>query len=345
MLLKDYMPISCLEVDSHLVPTPKRPVFDVHTHWGEMAFGPNYSGLYDTKTTIKSMKSHGVIGCVNLCGHWGERLVTMLDKIGEHRDYVHTFGTVDTKKLEDPDWESYVHQTIRESVGAGMKGMKFWKNISLAQKDKSGSYIPIDDSRLQVIWQTAAEYSLPVLIHIADPVAFFKPIDRFNERLEELESNPDWAFNAPDLYTFHELMEQQDNLVGNNPNTTFVIAHFGSYPENLAWLGKQLDKHPNMLIDVAARIAELGRQPYTARKFFQTYRDRIMFGTDFTPVSHGDYPIYYRFFETFDEYFPYSSSPVGTQGRWNIYGIGLEDKILDQLYYRNAAKLLGLTSE
>ena len=41
-----------------------------------------------------------------------------------------------------------------------------------------------------------------------------------------------------------------------------------------------------MNVDIAARIGELGRQPRAARKFFDRYQDRILFGTDATP--HGD---------------------------------------------------------
>lgn len=343
MLLQDYLPQSCLEVEENIKTKPYRPVFDCHTHWGEMLFGPGYENQYDTESAIESMKSFGIMGCVNLCGFWGDRLKVMFDKIGDNRDFVHTFGSLDSGLLDEPNWETFAYQTIKESVSMGMKGMKFWKNISLTLKDKKGNYIRIDDPRLQVIWQTCAEFSLPVLIHIADPVAFFKPIDRYNERWEELQLNPDWSFCGPGLFTFHELMEQQDNLMAMNRNTQFIVAHFGSYSENLAWVGAQLEKHPNMNIDVAARIAELGRQPVTARKFFHKYSDRILYGSDFTPLHHDEYTIAYRFFETADEYFPYSYEPNGgSSGRWRIYGIDLEPDVLDKFYYKNVAKILGL---
>ena len=343
MLLKDYLPRSRLEVPAHKVNKPYRPVFDCHMHWGEMILGDDYRDLYDTAAAIESLKSYDIIGCINLCGFWGDRLKNMFDKIGDFKDYVHTFGSVDAGLLDEPDFDTYVYQTIKESVAIGMVGMKFWKNISLELKDKTGNYIRIDDPKLQVIWQTCAEFSLPVLIHIADPVAFFDPIDQYNERWEELQANPDWWFGAPDKFSFHELMEQQDNLMAQNRNTTFIIAHFGSYVENLAWVGEQLDKHPNMNIDVAARIAELGRQPVTARKFFHKYADRILYGSDFTPTFHNEYPIAYRYFETEDEYFPYSNAPNGGgSGRWRIYGINLEKDVLDKFYYQNVANILKL---
>ena len=340
MLLKDYEPRSCLEVVAHDVTRPCRPAFDFHMHWGEMLLGTDYASQYRTADAVASIQAHGIMGCVNLCGFWGDRLKRMLDKTGHHLDFVKTFGTVDVSRLEEPDWERSVYQTIRDSADAGMTGMKFWKFISLGLKDKSGRYIAIDDPRLQVIWQTAAAFSLPVLIHIADPVAFFTPVDRYNERWDQLGEHPDWSFCAPGLYTFQELMEQQDNLLSRNRDTTFVVAHVGSYSENLAWVGDQLDRHPNMHIDIAARISELGRQPYTARAFLTRYADRVLFGTDFTPVRHCDYPHHYRFLETFDEHFPYDSYPIPEHGRWCIYGVGLDEDTLDKIYYQNAAKLL-----
>lgn len=284
---------------------------------------------------------YGVKHIVNLDGWWGNELDRMLNKIHPYEDFVVTFGSIDVSRLDESGFESYVRNTLKESKEKGIKGLKFWKNISLILKDSKGKHIPIDDSRLKVIWETAAELQLPVLIHIADPIAFFRPVDRFNERYEELCENPDWSFCSPDLYSFEELMEMQENLLRENPNTDFIVAHFGSSSENLGFVGSCLDKYPNMYIDFAARIPELGRQPYTSRKFFNKYQDRILFGTDFTPLG-SDYPTIYRFLETFDEYFDYSKEPIPPQGRWKIYGIGLEDEVLEKVYYKNALKLLKL---
>jgi predicted TIM-barrel fold metal-dependent hydrolase len=106
-----------------------------------------------------------------------------------------------------------------------------------------------------------------------------------------------------------------------------------------------------MLVEFGARIGELGRQPRTARKFFDRFQDRILFGTDAVPDGE-EYPqqvfndqlyeIYYRFLETEDEYFDYAPARIPPQGRWRIYGIGLPPAILKKVYYNNAARVLGL---
>jgi predicted TIM-barrel fold metal-dependent hydrolase len=83
----------------------------------------------------------------------------------------------------------------------------------------------------------------------------------------------------------------------------------------------------------------LGRQPYTARRFFLDHADRILFGTDMGPDPET-YRIYYRFLETDDEYFNYGTEPVPGQGRWYIYGLHLPDDVLEKVYHLNAERLI-----
>ena len=190
---------------------------------------------------------------------------------------------------------------------------------------------------------------MPVAIHISDPVAFFTPIDRFNERYEELNNHPDWSFYGGDFPSNAELLAARNRVMARHPKTQFVTLHFGNFSENLQDVGENLDRYPNMFVDMAARIGELGRQPVTCRKFFDKYQDRILFGTDAVPNGTDTpqqvfidqlYEIYYRFLETEDEYFDYAPAPVPPQGRWRIYGLGLPDAILKKVYYENAARLL-----
>ena len=338
--LGQYLPVSELVLEKTQISKPKYPVIDFHTHWGYF-FKDDFEDAYNAKDFAGIMKAHEVVHCVNLDGGFGDMPDRMLKKI-EGFDNITTFGTVDTSRIDQPDFAQSVRKTLETNYEKGLRGIKLWKNISLGQKDAAGKYVRMDDPRLSVIYDTAAELDIPILAHIADPTAFFKTIDGKNERFEELHAHPDWVFNAPELYKFHELMEMQENMIKNHPKTTFVIAHVGSYAENLKAVAGWLDKYDNMYIDVAARISELGRQPYTSRDFLTKYQDRVLFGTDMFPVCTNFYPIYYRFFETKDEYFAYGDdTDVPSQGRWNIYGVYLADKVLKKIYYNNAATLLG----
>ena len=129
-------------------------------------------------------------------------------------------------------------------------------------------------------------------------------------------------------------------LVTRHPRTVFIGAHVGCYAENLAWVGALLDRCPNFQVDISARIGELGRQPYTARRFFLKYADRILFGSDMGPDIEA-YRVIYRFLETEDEYFNYNAAPIPMQGRWHICGLHLPEDVLVKIYSRNAEKLIG----
>lgn len=343
MKLSDYRPLSCLEVKKTPTPVAKYPVFDFHTHWGKLLLGDDYPNLYNTGEVVQRLKAAGVYRLVNLDLSFGRERERMLNKLKGYEDFFVNFGTVDVTRFEEPDFETMVYRSITDGVkNCNMRGIKLWKPIGLGYQDRNGAYLRPDDPRLQCIFAAAAEYHIPVLFHIADPVAFFSPIDRFNERYEELGEHPDWSFCRPGLYSFHQLMKMQENMLAANPDTTFVIAHVGSYSENLAQVGQWLDKYPNMYVDLAARIAEIGRQPYTARKFLMQHHNRILFGTDFSPLESVFHPNYYRFLETDDEYFnPEGDGNPYSQGRWNIYGVYLSDEALQNIYHRNAERLMG----
>lgn len=339
LLLSEFLPHSELMVDVHEITQPRYPVIDFHTHFGTTFAGDSFEAAYDTGAEVAKLQQMGVSRVVNLDGMNGELQARMRNKTADFSDFFITFGWVNVSSSESPLFAERVRSEIVAMHQHGIKGLKFFKEFGLHTRDRVGKRIAIDDARYKVIWDTAAELDLPILIHVADPPAFFKPIDRFNERYEELQRYPEWSFYNSGTFGFEQMMEMQQRLLQDNPNTTFVVAHAGSWGENLKWVGKCLDRYPNMYIDIAARISELGRQPNAAKKFFVKYQDRILFGTDGGPGNTG-YKYYYRFLESDDDYFDYSAGPVPPQGRWKIYGIGLEDAILKKVYSSNAKKIL-----
>jgi len=223
--------------------------------------------------------------------------------------------------------------------------------LFVRSNDGKGPLLKIDDPRFDPMWDACGRLGLPVAIHISDPEAFFLPTDRFNERYEELSNHPDWSFHGKDYPSNQQLIDARNRVFAKHKKTTFVTLHVGNNAENLAAVGQNLDRFPNMLVEIGARVGELGRQPRSARKFFDKYQDRILFGTDAVPKGvetpqqiFGEqlYEIYYRFLETEDEYFDYAPAAVPPQGRWRIYGLGLPDAILKKVYRDNAARVLGL---
>ncbi len=343
MNLTDYRPRSKLITKTTAVLRPRYPVIDAHNHLGD-----DFGGGWHKRPVaelLDLLDKAGVQTYVDLDGGWGEDILQQrLDKFkAATPKRFAIFGGVNWNAWRDygDGFGEWAAQRLREQAKWGAQGLKIWKNFGLQVKDHRDNLVAIDNLRLDPLWQTAGELNLPVMIHIADPVAFFDPPDATNERWEELQAHPNWRFPSPPFPSFMTLMSQFANLVSRHPHTTFIGAHVGCYAENLNWVGRLLDKCPNFYIDISARIGELGRQPYAARRFFLRYANRILFGTDSGP-DLASYRLYYRFLESDDEYFNYDlESPPG-QGRWRIYGLFLPPDVLEKIYGLNAKTILAL---
>ncbi len=334
--LKDWAPRPMLVVKESVVDKPLYPAVDVHNHLGagKQYLTPERVGKY-----LEEMNAAGVRTVVNLDGGWGERLKETLAALDEtHPDRFLTFALIDFAGIDDEGWSQRETARLEESFRAGAKGLKFHKSLGLSYRYKSGKLMPVDDPKLDPIFELCAKYKRPVMIHTADPAAFFTPLDRFNERWHELNEHPNWLFFGEQFPKREVLLEQFTNVVARHPGTTFIGAHFGNNVEDLTTIGKWLDAYPNLHVDMDARISELGRQPYTARRFFLKYQDRIMFGTDTTPRREA-FRIYYRFLETDDENFDCAASHH-LQGFWMIYGIFLPKEVLEKVYQKNAERIL-----
>lgn len=345
--LRDYAPHSELVTRETHITQPRFRVIDAHNHLGQLMPYACFSGTWPRRPVadlIAELDAAGVEAVVDLDGGWGERLRHEIERYQQpYPDRFIVFAGLDYDAFaHQRDIGGYLARQLRESAAAGARGLKVWKPLGLWLRDPAGRRYAINDRRLDDLWSTAGELGLPVLIHVADPVAFFQPRNRFNERWEELCWSPQSCYWGTDAPSHAELMEQFADLVARHAATTFIGAHVGCYAENLRWVGHLLDACPNLYVDISARLAELGRQPYTARDFFLRYADRILFGTD-APVDRHVYEVYCRFLETWDEYFNYGATTPPGQGRWAIYGIGLPDEVLRRVYRENAARVLGLT--
>jgi predicted TIM-barrel fold metal-dependent hydrolase len=298
--LADWEPRSMLKTTQSVVEKPAYPVIDVHNHLGT---GADRLTPDRVKQYLDEMDAAGVRTVVNLDGQWGQRLAETLAALDEaHPGRFLTFALWDFGGIDDEDWGRREAARLEESFQAGAKGLKIHKSLGLSYRYKDGKLMPVDDPKLDPVWEMCAKYQRPVMIHTSDPAAFFTPLDRFNERWHELNAHPNWLFHGEQFPSRDELLAQRNRAIAKHPNTTFICAHFGNNPEDVATVGTWLDRYSNMYIDIDARISELGRQPYTTRRFLLKYQDRIMFGTDTAP-DRDAYRMYYRFLETDDEYF------------------------------------------
>jgi len=335
LLLKDYDPKSMLHVPRHEVRRAKFPVIDVHNHVNDA--GGVHGEEIAPAEVIRRMDAANVKKVVILTGMWGDKLQGVIDKmVKPYPDRFMVFAQMDWSKINDASFSQEMVQQLDDAVGRGARGLKILKDLGLGVRDNSGKLIPVDDARLDPVWEECGRLGIPVAIHTSDPEAFFTPADKNNERYEELMSNPSWSFYGPKFPSKQTLLDQEHHVFAKHPHTSFIALHVANWPENLDAVSSWLDKYPNMYVEFGAREAELGRQPRRARKFFLDYQDRIMFGTDSEP-EEAMYGNYFRWLETPDEYFPYAGYPG--QGRWEIYGMELPDNVLEKVYNKNAEKI------
>ena len=334
LLLTDFAPRPMLHTAAHEVLRAKFPVIDVHNHVNDAA---GHGEQVPPAEVIKMMDRSNVKQIVILTGKWGDKLQAVIDKmVKPYPDRFLVFAQPDWSKIDEANFDQEMVQLLDDAVRRGARGLKILKELGLNVKDKSGKLVPIDDPRLDAMWEECGKLGIPVSIHTSDPEAFFLPTDNHNERYEELMHNPAWSFFGPQFPSKQALLEQRNHIIARHPHTTFIALHVANWPENLDAVSAWLDQYPNMYVEFGAREAELGRQPRRSRKFFLDYQDRILFGTDAEPIEKM-YANYFRWLETADEYFPYWGYPE--QGRWEIYGMELPGNVLEKIYNQNAQRI------
>ncbi len=327
---------------------------DVHTH-----ISPD-----GVDRAVRLMDEWGIDGMVNLSGmHPGpphHALERQLAAAQAAHGRIAVFSTPDFRLVvQRTDYGAAMADQLSEARRMGAIGLKITKGLGLGYRAHDGVHLlAVDDHGLDALFERAGELGMPVAIHCGDPQAFWKPATPDNERWDELQAHPEWSFANSGVPSWQELYDAFDRLVGRHPKTTFIGVHFGNDPEDPDTVARMLDKHPNLVIDTAARVPEIGRHPQEKmRRFFEKYQDRILFGTDTgigedqedmmygsngaTPPTRADEVRFFtetwRYFETLDRQI---ESPTPIQGRWKIDGVGLPDPVLRKLYWENAVRVL-----
>ncbi len=330
MTIEEYEPKSTLVVPETKITRAKFPFIDIHNHRrSNMTPG-------DLAKMVAEMDALNMRVLVNLSGRSGETLAEGVRNLkGRYPDRFVVFANISFDGIDEPGYGERTARQLEEDVRNGAQGLKIYKNLGLTVTDSKGVRVRTDDPRLDPVFAKCAELNIPVLIHTGEPRSFFEPHDRFNERWLELKQFPNRARPADKYPTWQEVMAEQHNLFARHPKTKFINAHLGWMANDLASLGKLLDKNPNVYTEVAAVVAELGRQPRFARQWFIKYQDRVLFGKD--TYAPDEYHTYFRIFETSDEYFDYFRK---RHAFWKMYGLDLPDEVLKNFYYKNALKLL-----
>lgn len=331
MDFEDYNPPSSLVVPEHHITKAKFPFVDIHNHQFRMA-------TMDLNELIQEMDNMNMAVMNNLSGRGRgdtEHLDKSLQNVKDNfpRRFI-VFTNVDFNSVDEAGWTERAVKQLEEDVKKGAVGLKVYKSLGMFNKDSKGNRVAIDDPRIDPVWDKCGELGIPVLIHSADPHQFWQPIDNQNERWLELKTRPGRRHDN-DQISWEKIIAEQHNIFKKHPKTNFINAHMGWYASDLKKLSELMDQYPNMYTEIGAIIAELGRQPRTAKAFITKYQNRVLFGKDSWVPE--EYETYFRVLESEDEYFPYHKR---YHAFWRMYGLGLSDDVLKKVYYKNAIRLI-----
>ncbi len=240
------------------------------------------------------------------------------------------FAGFDKTGVEAPDYGERLRQGLRADVAAGAAGLGELsdKGLGLVRVGETPYYI--DDARFDALWDEAGKLGVPVFVHVAEPAAFYEAPDEKNE----LRRSANWSLYGRGTPGFTAMLARFESVISRHPHTRFVAVHAFNLANDLAAVGALLERHPNVQVDFAARMWELARQPFTARRFLAAHAERILFGTDNDPVLPM-YLAHVRQMETEDEWF----WPADAEW-WRGYGMGLAKGVLAKVYAGNADQLL-----
>jgi len=329
LTIEEYQPKSTLVVNEHKIERAKFPFIDIHSHHWEVT--PEY-----VDKLVKEMDSINLQVLVNLSGGTGEHLKHSVAVMkGRYPERFVVFANMSFDDLNTPGFGKRQAERLEQDVKNGAQGLKIFKNFGMDLKYANGERVHVDDPEFDVVFEKCAELKMPVLIHVAEPSAFFDPWDKYNERWLELKEFPQRARPTAKYPPFETLMAERNHLFAKHPRTNFIVAHLGFHGNDLERLGKLFDTYPNVNVDIAAVLAELGRQPYSAHDFLIKYQDRVLMGKDIYDVN--EYKWYFRALETRDEYFEYYRR---RHAFWRIYGFQVPEEVLKKVYYKNALKLV-----
>jgi predicted TIM-barrel fold metal-dependent hydrolase len=330
---------------------------DVHAHLNIDAY----------PLVIDVMDKERIYRIINLSGSSSaDKRQAHLNAAAKHDNRIAIFFNLAWSKVAEDDFGEQMAAALEDAVRDGYAGLKISKALGLGVKDADGELLPVDSPKLDPVWEKAGELGIPVSIHTGDPKAFFEKPDKNNERWDELKRAPSWSFYGDEYPSRESLLAARDRVVAKHRDTTFILVHFANNPEDVEYVASLLETHPNVYVDVSARIGEIGRHPSKkVREIFENHADRILFGTDFMLYARTDqrgtryrltlgsiskdgeqpelsdianfYEDHWRYFETDEKAIEH---PVPIQGDWKVHPVDMSGEALQKLYIDNSERLI-----
>jgi predicted TIM-barrel fold metal-dependent hydrolase len=332
LLLKNYRPQSLYKIPVTHVGRAKYPIIDMHSH-EKFVKTPE-----DIQRWVKLMDQFNIEKTIIMSMSSGPRFDSIYRAFSKYGDRFEVWCGFDFTGYTEKGWSERAVKELERCYHVGAKGVGELGDKGLGEAFSFSGHaygMHLDDIRLQPLYQKCGELKLPVNIHVSDPIWMYEPMDSTNDGLMNAY---DWRIDRSDknLLTHDQLIQTLENVVRENPKTTFIACHLANCEYDLSILGNLLDKYPNLYTDIGARYAETATIPRYMNVFFSRYQDRILYGTDMD-ITENMYETTLRVLETSDEHF-YAIDLTGYH--WPLQGFGLSDRILKKLYNSNARKII-----
>lgn len=330
LLLKDYRPRSIYNVPQTTVTKAKYPVIDIHSH-------PYAKTPEQVARWVRTMDEMGIEKTIILTYTTGQSFDELYAMYSKYPGRFELWCGFDYTGYDKPGFGPAAVRELERCYKVGARGVG-----ELGDKGKGLFYckptkawgMHLDDPRMDPLLEKCAELKMPVNIHVADPYWMYEPMDATNDGLMNAYK---WRIDVkPGVVDHSGLLKTLEGAVSRHPKTTFVVCHFANCSHDLSLLGAMFDKYPNLYADISARYAETAAIPRFTARFYETYQDRLVYGTDMG-FSKDMYQLTFRILESADEHFyAWNHSSY----HWPLYGLALDDDVLERVYRRNALKIL-----
>lgn len=267
----------------------------------------------------------------------------------EHK-YVFSFATTFSMLGSDqPEWQDQVMKTIDGAVANGAIGVKVWKNIGMDFRDKNQQLVMIDDDKFDRIFQHIEELGIPLIGHQGEPKNCWLPVAEMtvNNDKQYFSEHPQYhMYLHPEFPSYEEQMQARNNMLNKHPNLAFMGAHLASLEWSVDQLAVFLDRNPQAVVDLAARMGQVQYQSKLdhnkVRNFFIKYQDRILYATDLTqspegPAAEFKQQAHTKWLEDW-QYLNTEQELVVPEVDGPVKGLALPKEVADKIYALNALK-------
>jgi len=329
--LKDYRPKSIYKIPLTKVAKAKYPAIDIHSH-------PYARTEADLTQWLKNMDEAGIEKTIILTMATGQKFDSLYGVYSVFGDRFEVWCGFDYTGSEEPGWSERAVKELERCHRVGAKGVGELGDKGLGElfSDPTPGYgMHVDDKRLKPLFEKCAALKMPINVHVAEPFWMYQPMDSTNDGLmNAFEWRVDMTKKG--ILSHSELIVTLENVVRENPATTFIACHLANCEYDLEILGRLLKKYPNLYAEFGARYGETATIPRYMNSFCEKYQDKLLYGTDMG-YRKEMYQTTFRILESNDEHF-YEIDLFGYH--WPLYGFGLKDTVLKKIYTDNARKIL-----